>query len=173
MPVNEFYGYQVAVYVVIVLISFLLAWFFWRKGDAIISGKVPGSEATTYKITGAAAIFLVTLFVLHYINPLHPLSDYRNVVLLSYNAAPVANLGGKAIQHVDAETLKNMMIDQNKVLIEVVWADGISSLLPSVNNRYETDRPLAAGRYRLRVFESETGKWKEKFISLPEENRVP
>jgi len=173
MPVNVFYGFQIAAYVAVILISFLLAWFFWRKGDAVISGKVPGSEATQWKLTGAAAIFIATLLVLHYLNPLHPLSEYRNVVLLEYSSAGGAELGERAIQHIDAETLKGMNIDAQKVQIEVVPVGAITSLLPGAHNRFETEKPIGAGRYRLRVFQSDTGTWKEKVIDLPLENKAP
>ena len=170
MPVTMFYSYQIGVYAAVILISFLLAWFFWRKGDAVISGKVPGTQTVTWKLTGAAAIFAVTLFALQHVNPLHSLSDYRNVVLLAYGNAGSEDLGKEAIYHIDAETLKGMTIDKNKVVIEIVRVDAVTPLLPSAHNRFETERPLAPGRYRLRVFQGDSGQWEQKFVTLPLEN---
>ena len=60
MNTTEFYGWQVAWYVFGTLASFIAALLFWRKGAAAVGGK----NLATWKLTGAAAIFIVVLGLL-------------------------------------------------------------------------------------------------------------
>jgi hypothetical protein len=151
------------------LASFIAALLFWRKGAASVGGGAPGIEKLTWKLTGAAAIFLVALGAFHFINPLRPLSDY-NKVLVIYENRLARNVGGTAVgaYTIQADVFKDAKIDTNSVVIEMFPAETFESLLPGVDNRsFKTQRPIAAGMYKVRVVYRDTGTVKDFLLEVP------
>src|ERR1700737_1526438 len=88
MGINEFYLYQVLWYVFAAVTSFFAALFFWNKGLSAVAGKLSTFGLITWKLSGAAEIFVVVLLIIHLIDPLKSLSDYKKILVVYGTAVP-------------------------------------------------------------------------------------
>jgi hypothetical protein len=168
MNPSEFYGWQVAWYVFGTLASFVAALLFWRKGASAVGGSGTANLAT-WKLTGAAAIFIVVLGAFHFMNPLSPLSD-RNRVLVIYSTQP----SGQALAAsgppfmIQTDVFKETKIDPKSIFIEMLPADAVVSLLPGLDEKsFSTQRAIAPGTYRVRLIEKDTGKFRDFMMEVP------
>ena len=166
----EFYGWQVAWYVFGTLASFVAALLFWNKGTAVVAGNLPKTYISTWKLTGAAAIFIVVLGAFYFINPLKPLSDYKRVLVI-YDARQQASDAGapkSGTYTIQADVFKDVTIDPKSVVIEMFPTDSLESLLPGLDNRsFSTQHSIPAGTYTLRVIERDSGRFRDFTMEVP------
>jgi hypothetical protein len=155
MNLSEFYGWQVAWYVFGTLAAFAAALLFWSKGAAAIGGKLTPAGETRWKLSGAAAIFVIVVIVFHYISPLKDLADYKSVLVI-YRPEMQPN------------EVKGTNLNPDKMVIEMIPFESIVSLLPEGNgNSFSTAGAIAYGTYKVRVIERDTGKAKEFKLDVP------
>jgi hypothetical protein len=169
MNTTEFYGWQVAWYVFGTLASFAAALLFYRKGAASAGGKGVAGNLATWKLTGAAAIFIVVLGAFHFMNPLSPLSD-RNRVLVIYTTQGAGQPpAGSAVPFtIQTDVFRETRIDPKSIVIEMLPADAVESLLPGIDEKsFSTQRPIAPGTYRVRLIEKDTGKFRDFTMEVP------
>jgi hypothetical protein len=106
--------------------------------------------------------------VFYFINPLRPLSDYNKVLVIYDNR--LSNVGRIAVDTytIQPDVFGDTKIDTNSVVIEMFPAETYESLLPGVDNRsFKTQRPIAAGMYKVRVVYRDTGTVKEFLMEVP------
>jgi hypothetical protein len=172
MTSAEFYGWQILWYVFGTLVSFAAALLFWTKGASAIRGKLSQVGTTTWKLSGAAAIFLIVLVAFHFIDPLKDLSDYKTVLVI-YQPGPQPKAAAgtqRAAVTIRANEIKDAWInlDANTMVVEMVPFDSIVSLLPEANGTsFSTGSAIPAGTYRVRVIEKDSGKSKDFKMDVP------
>jgi hypothetical protein len=172
MNLSEFYGWQVAWYVFGTLSAFAAALLFWSKGAAAIGGKLTPAGETRWKLSGAAAIFVIVVIVFHYISPLKDLADYKSVlVIYRPETQPNETKGANRVPvTIRANEIKADWINLNpdKMVIEMIPFESIVSLLPEGNgNSFSTAGAIAYGTYKVRVIERDTGKAREFKLDVP------
>jgi len=171
MTLTEFYGWQILWYVFATLASFAAALLFWTKGAAI-GGKLSQVGETTWKLSGAAAVFLIVLIAFHFIDPLKNLSDYKTVLVIYRTDLQTNEAKGtkRAAFTIRADEIKDAWInlDANSIVMEMIPFDSIVSLLPEANGTsFSTAGAITAGTYKVRVIQKDTGKTKEFKLDVP------
>jgi hypothetical protein len=172
MNITQFYGWQIAWYVFGTAAAFAAALLFWAKGSSAIGGKLSAPGETTWKLSGAAAIFVVVIFVFHYIDPLKELADYKSVLVIYQNDAPAKDSKSASVTPVTirANEIKPEWININpdKMVIEMIPFDSIVSLVPEgTGTSFSTRRAIPNGTYKVRVIERDTGNAKEFMLEVP------
>lgn len=172
MTPTEFYGWQVLWYVFGTLASFVAALLFWTKGPAAVGGKMEYLGQTTWKLGGAAAIFVIVLASFHFINPLRELSDYKRVLVIYQTAPQVQHtaVGKHGVWTITADKIdsERIRLDPDAVVMEMIPFDAIESLLPDADGRsFSTARAVPVGTYKFRVTEKDTGKSREFRMEVP------
>ena len=170
MTTTEFYGWQLLWWVLATAVAFTAALLFWRKGLASVGGKGKLLGDTPWKLSGAAAIFVVVLGLFHFVNPLKNLSDYTRVLVI-YQAGPTGNGADgqqRAVWKIHADEIGAIKLDRNAVVVEMIPLQSVASLLPELDGKsFSTGHPIATGTYRLRVIQKDSGKAEEFVMEVP------
>jgi len=173
MTSNAFYGWQVVWYVFGTAASFAAALLFWTKGASAIGGKLSQFGETTWRLSGAAAIFVIVLVVFHFVDPLRSLSDYKTVLVI-YEPDPKQANDPKgtprAAVTIRPDEINSAWINLNadSVVVEMVPYESIVSLVPEPNGTsFSTASAIPVGTYMVRVIEKDSGKSKDFKMDVP------
>jgi hypothetical protein len=172
MGIHTFYLYQISWYVFATVVSFLTGWFFWNKGESLAQGKLSGTGIVTYKLTGAASIFVIVLFLFYTINPLKPLSDYNKIMIVYGNAAAhETNPANPIIYSLKLSDIQRafMKKDKDRMTIEMVPFNSIYTLTPTLGdeNTFKTRDEIPPGNYQVRFIEMGTGRAMTYQLDVP------
>jgi hypothetical protein len=171
MTCTQFYGYQSLWFVFATLVSFIAALLFWTKGAAAIGGKFAQFGETTWKLGGAASIFVIVMLLFYVIDPLKDLSDYKRVLVVYSTDRKAPEAGGANEQFtITPDQIKDASIlDFDKVVLEMIPLDSVESLLLGLDGKsFKTAHPLAVGMYRFRIMQRDSGHvLTERAIEVP------
>jgi hypothetical protein len=173
MTSNAFYGWQVAWYVFATIASFAAALVFWTKGASAIGGKLTQLGATTWRLSGAAAIFVIVLILFYVVDPLKSLSDYKTVLViyqLEQAQAKDSKVTARTPVTIRPGEINQAWInlDADTMVVEMVPYESIVSLVPEPNGTsFSTASAIPAGTYRVRVIEKDSGKSKDFKMDVP------
>jgi hypothetical protein len=172
MGISEFYLYQALWYVFAAVTSFFAGLFFWNKGLSAAEGKLSELGLITWKLSGAAAIFVVVLLMLHLINPLKSLSDYKKILVVYETAVPNIDKNKSRVYVLKPDVIKDPAIQLNsdEVAIEMIPYEFIFSLSPEPDgNTFATTAKggIPPGTYKIRFIQKVTGTSKEFALEVP------
>lgn len=166
MGINEFYLYQIGWYLFGTAAAFAAALLFWQKGRSVVSSPDAGSGFGV-RLSGAAGIFVAVLLVIHYINPLIPLTDYKKLWLV-YSAAESQAAEGDVVHYIlEPSSFPSDLIKEHSA-VELIPADRVYTLAPQLrDNAFTTIEPIPVGTYWLHIVDSETGETGRYMLEVP------
>jgi hypothetical protein len=169
MPLNHLLLFSAVWWVFATIVAFLAAVLFWNKGAAQLSGQPPGMATLKVGLTGAGAIWGFTLLVFYFINPLRGYSDAK-VLLVQIDRAPVAGELFESGINVD-QLPKGIDLNKKGVVVELINKRLSPTLSLDANNQNHLvpDFPVPAGRYEIRITDTEGNTTSSPFhVDVPE-----
>jgi hypothetical protein len=156
MGLNQLLAYQIAWWIFATGVAIIASLLFWNKGAAKIEGSLPLGVVIPTKLGGAAAIWVVTLLLFNFVNPMKAFTD-ANGIMLTYLREDGAVHGPSVDTHVDVQQVVKGLLAE-KFSIELIHRDYIFYLLPDSTGRYFHAYRIPPGRYLMRVTDTVTTK---------------
>ena len=170
MGLNQLMLFNAGWWVFATMAAFVAAAFFWNKGAAQLTGSPIGGNQGAMKVSGAGAIWGVTLLLFSYFQPM---KDYGNASRIVLITTTQETSHGAAVSLVDndPEFVKILQEARNQfgdadLGLELIYRKAAFQLTPELGNTFGYPEPIPVGHYELRVTNTKTGARKSWGLEL-------
>lgn len=170
MGLNQLMLFNAGWWVFATIAAFVAAGLFWNKGAAQLTGSPLGGNQVAMKMSGAGAIWGVTLLLFSYFQPM---KDYGNASRIVLITTTHETSQGAAVSQVnnDPGIVKALQEARNQfgdadLGLELIYRKAAFQLTPEPGNTFGYPDPIPAGYYELRVTNAKTGARKSWGLEL-------
>jgi|GEM_PF-3001386 len=170
MGLNQLLLFNAGWWVFATAASFVAAVLFWNKGATQLTGSPVGGSSMAVKMSGAGAIWGITLLLFSYFQPMKDYGDASRIVLITTaQEAP----SGPTLSWVnnDPNIVKALQEARDQfggadLGLELIYRKSDFQLTPEPGNTFGYPDPIPAGYYELRVTNVKTGARKSWGLEL-------
>ncbi len=161
MGLNQLMLFNAGWWVFATAASFIAAALFWNKGATQLTGSPVGGAGMAMKMSGAGAIWGITLLLFSYFQPM---KDYGNASRIVVITTTQETPRGAAFSQVNndpgiVKALKEArdQFGDADLGLELIYRKAAFQLTPEAGNSFGYPDPIPAGFYELRVTNAKTG----------------
>jgi hypothetical protein len=150
--------------------SFIAAALFWNKGAAQLTGSPVGGAGMAMKMSGAGAIWGITLLLFSYFQPMKDYGNASRIVLITTTQEGPRGAEFSLVNN-DPGIVKALKEARDQfgdadLGLELIYRKAAFQLTPEAGNAFGYPDPIPAGFYELRVTNAKTGARKSLGLEL-------
>lgn len=171
MNLNQLILFNAGWWIFATAAAFAAATLFWNKGAAQLTGSPLGAgSGVAMKMSGAGAIWGVTLLMFSFFQPMKDYGNASRIVLIttSHETSQGRTL---SLVNNDPDFVKTLQearqhFGEADLGLELIYRKAAFQLTPEPGNTFGYPEPIPAGFYELRVTNARTGMKKSWGIEL-------
>lgn len=170
MGLNQLLLFNAGWWVFATAASFVAAVLFWNKGATQLTGSPVGGTSMAVKMSGAGAIWGITLLLFSYFQPMKDYGDASRIVLITTaqetSSGPTLSWVNNDPNIVKALQEARDQFGGADLGLELIYRKSDFQLTPEPGNTFGYPDPIPAGFYELRVTNVKTGARKSWGLEL-------
>jgi len=170
MGLNQLMLFNAGWWVFATAASFVAAALFWNKGAAQLTGSPVGGAGMAMKMSGAGAIWGITLLLFSYFQPMKDFGNASRIVLITTTQETSRGAAFSLVSNdpgiVKALKEAHDQFGDADLGLELIYRKAAFQLTPEAGNTFGYPDPIPAGFYELRVTNAKTGMRKSWGLEL-------